>query len=362
MKILLVILHAETARGGAERYTHDLAASLLQLGHEVTTAAATFDPTWPGEKITLPTPGLTRAARYKSFLNNAETLTKSQAQAGHKVHAMLPLRHTHLYHPHAGIAALRKRSAPTDLLNRRRRLMATTEFNLLTSPNPPLTIALSNYTLGQLRSVYPNAPAKVILNGVDTRRYDPTLFAGDRTATRAGWGLAPTDIVLLCVAQDFVRKGVPIAIEALSQLPADFKLVVVGRDKPVPMQRLAESFGVQNRCKILGATADPRATYAASDLFVLPTHHDPCPLVTLEALAMGVPVISTIFNGSTEYMTNGLQGQILPRVDASLFATTIYEYADPSKRQAAGTAALALRPRLDVESHVAALVELYKGI
>src|SRR5437764_4999522 len=64
-----------------------------------------------------------------------------------------------------------------------------------------------------------------------------------------------------------------------------------------------------------GEVADTRPFYRDADFFVLPTRHDPCSLVVLEALAMGLPVISTKFNSATEIMADGVHGFILPDPD-----------------------------------------------
>lgn len=366
VKLLLVILHAEAARGGAERYTRDLARAMELRGHHVATAAASFDPDWPGRQLPLHAPGLTRAGSYSSFLDALDTLLATESFDA--VHAMLPVRRCHLYHPHAGVAAVAKRAGPLEHLNRRRRLMSLTEQAMLTGPattgvGPPLTLALSDYVLRSFRPIYPAAPATVLLNGVDTAVFDPAKFTAHRDHVRRQWGVADHELALLVVAQDFERKGVPEAVRALARitdLPA--KLVVVGRDDPAPIARLARQLGVESRVVLPGPTPDTRPAYAGADLFLLPTRHDPCPLVTIEALAMGVPVISTVFNGATEHMTPGVHGQILASVEVPPLADAIRELADPSARAAARAACLALRPSLDVAAHYDRLETLYRAV
>jgi UDP-glucose:(heptosyl)LPS alpha-1,3-glucosyltransferase len=364
VKVLLVILHAEASRGGAERYTRDLVRALVFRGLDVVTAAAGFDTDWPGGRRELHAPGLTRAGAFGSFLDALDTLRVTERFD--VVHAMLPVRARggcDFYHPHAGIAAVAKHKGPLEHLNRRRRLMATTERDLLTGPRPPVTLALSGYVLGHFRSVYPDAPAEVLLNGVDTAVFDPGKFASHREHIRGRWGVTPGELAVLCVAQDFERKGVPTAVRALAKLgDLPVKLVVVGRDDPGPVSRLARSLGVEARVVLPGPMPDVRPAYAGADLFVLPTHHDPCPLVTVEALAMGLPVVSTVFNGATEWMSPPAEGRVLPAVDETLLAGALRELSDPAVRSAAREACLALRPRLDAVTHIDRLVTLYKAL
>lgn len=365
MRILLVILHAQSARGGAERYTRDLAAALLSRGLAVATAALDFDADWPGEHRRLAAGGITRASEYADFLDALDTLLLTDRFDA--VHAMLPVRHCTVYHPHAGVAAARKRQGAVglviDQLNRRRQAMAKTEFDLLTSAKPPLTLALSNYILTAFREIYPKAPAEVLLNGVDLARFDPALHVHERAPQRQKWGVAPGDVVALMVAQDFARKGVPVAVEALAHLQdPSLKLVVVGKDDPAPILKQAASLGISGQVLLPGPTSDPRPAYAAADLFLLPTHHDPCSLVVIEALAMGLPTLSTTFNGSSEYITPGLHGQVLPRVDSNLLAAALQPYLDPATRAQARAACLALRPALSYDAHYARLATLYQAL
>ena len=75
-----------------------------------------------------------------------------------------------------------------------------------------------------------------------------------------------------------------------------------------PYRRLARSLGIAQTVHFLGFHSDIRECYAASDFFVLPTYYDPCSLVVLEALACGLPVITTLQNGAGELITDGRAG------------------------------------------------------
>src|SRR5438552_6454409 len=104
MKIALVILHADPTRGGAERYTLDLARALNSEGHDVSLLAATFADAPQGLRtIPLNASGLTRLGQYDRFL---DSLQRHLAECSYDVvHAMLPVRRCDFYHPHAGVAA-----------------------------------------------------------------------------------------------------------------------------------------------------------------------------------------------------------------------------------------------------------------
>src|SRR5688572_22347285 len=112
MKIALVILHADPARGGAERYTIDLAGALTTRGHEVRILAQTFGELPQGVvPVEMPS-AMTRTMSYRKFLRGvSEHLQHASYDV---VHAMLPIAKCDVYHPHAGIAA----AEPMRKLNR----------------------------------------------------------------------------------------------------------------------------------------------------------------------------------------------------------------------------------------------------
>lgn len=367
MRVCLAILNAEVARGGAERYTRDLAAALVGRGISVTTAAVEFDEGWPGERVALGARAMTRVGSYQRYIQQLDQLV--ERERFDVVHAMLPVLRCDVYHPHAGIAAETKRWGPMEHFNRRRRAMLLAERDLILGNEPPITLSLSNYVLRRLRSVYPGAPSEVVLNGTDLRKFDPAVVgAGVRESTRQAWGVEEGDFVLLSIAQNFARKGIPVAVEAVAGLNAApelggrrVKLVVVGRDDPGPVVALAKGLKAEGQVILPGPVSDPRGCYAGADLFVLPTYHDPCSLVVIESLAMGLPVVSTVFNGSCEWMTDGVHGRVLGEVEARGLAKAVAGYVlDGNALMAARARCLELRPALGVDRHVDRVLEVYE--
>ncbi|CAA9380957.1 MAG: hypothetical protein AVDCRST_MAG64-640, partial [uncultured Phycisphaerae bacterium] len=363
MNVALVILHADPAKGGAETYTVDLAAALAGRGHAVSVLAASFagglDPRVA--RVPLPHAGPTRLARYLRFLGGLDAHLAAHSGGGSAaapagsgegvrydvVHAMLPVRRCDLYHPHAGIAAeavaaghlkhdspvLRAAARLANRVNLKRRRFAAVERTLLmpAAESPaapprvpehrasirqgPVVLCLSDYIKATVRRHYPLADGRLatLINAVDLTKFDPAAARAAGRDVRARHGVRPDQVVALIVAQDFARKGLREAVEAW-KLVADERLVlmVVGKDDFGPYARLAADAPHPANLVHAGATRDVRPYYAAADLFVLPTRHDPCSLVVLEALAMGLPVISTRFNGACEVMADGAHGFVLP--------------------------------------------------
>jgi UDP-glucose:(heptosyl)LPS alpha-1,3-glucosyltransferase len=167
----------------------------------------------------------------------------------------------------------------------------------------------------------------------------------------------------LMIAQDYERKGLRQTIEAMAKLnDHSLVLVVVGKEKGGAYQRLADELGIgEGGIVFAGSTDDTYPFYRAADFFVLPTRHDPCSLVVLEALAMGVPVISTVFNGACEVMTEGLHGFVLRDLaDVTALAEAMKKLSSAGFRDGVSRACLELRPRLSMEKHLHELEGIYR--
>jgi UDP-glucose:(heptosyl)LPS alpha-1,3-glucosyltransferase len=379
VNVALAILRNDPARGGAERYTFDLAAALVRRGQDVTILCHESAGDVPGARVmTLGRGGGTRLGRYERFLDALDT----QVRARHFdiVHAMLPVRACNVYHPHAGVAAevvrgpsakhrgaLRQNIAGLlSRLNRKRQRFAAVERDLLAGPRPPAVLCLSELIKRSVRRHYAIAEARLVrlFNATDLEKFDPGARGDAGQQTRQRLGIGPDRLVALIIAQDFERKGLSEAIQATALLGDErMMLVVVGKQNPDRYRRQAERMGVGQRVIFAGATTDPYAFYKAADFFVLPTRHDPCSLVVLEALAMGLPVISTAQNGACEIMESGRHGVVLrDPADTTALAEGMKQMLDAQRRGEMAQACLELRPRLSYEHHLDELMLIYKRI
>jgi UDP-glucose:(heptosyl)LPS alpha-1,3-glucosyltransferase len=348
VKIALVILHADPGRGGAERYTIDLAAALARRGHDVRIIATSFSADVPPAlRVLLDAGGVTRSRRYRRFLH---LLDKHLGQEPFDiVHAMLPVRRCDIYHPHAGLAA-EQMGKWNARLNPRRCAMAAVERTLLGASRPPIVLALSEYVKRSIRRYYalPDDRLATLFNAVDLDRFipDPAHVGRPR-------------VLGLIIANDFERKGVGEAIRAVEIVnDKSLNLHIAGRGDSARYD-VATHWPVS----FYGPVDDPRPLYREADFFVLPTKHDPCSLVVLEALAMVLPVISTKFNGAADIMTVGVNGYVLedPR-DVNALADAMRKMLDPHRRAAMRESCLALRPQLSYEHHLDRLLGIYQSV
>lgn len=149
---------------------------------------------------------------------------------------------------------------------------------------------------------------RTIPNGVDRARFAPDPAAP--AALREELGLAEDDRIALFVGGDWHRKGLRHAIAALAEAPG-WHLVVVGPGDADAFRRLAGEHGVAARVHFTGRRPDPRPYFAGADVLVFPTAYEAFSLVTLEAVASGLPVIMPAVNGS-ELVQTGRNGFITP--------------------------------------------------
>ncbi|MBU0761871.1 MAG: glycosyltransferase family 4 protein [Candidatus Altiarchaeota archaeon] len=176
-------------------------------------------------------------------------------------------------------------------------------------------ISVSEGVKRELMTIYkvPDEDVVVIPNGVDLEEFTPENRGKYQKPVREELGVEGEDIILLITAWEFNRKGVRYIIESLPELPKQVKLVVVGEDDKKPYLTHAEKAGVKKRVFFTGASKDVKRYYAASDIFVFPTSYEAFSLSTLEAVASGLPLVTTKVNGTEELVKDGRNGFFVER-------------------------------------------------
>jgi UDP-glucose:(heptosyl)LPS alpha-1,3-glucosyltransferase len=160
-------------------------------------------------------------------------------------------------------------------------------------------------------------------------------------------------------------KGLSPLLDALALVPRDrpFKLVVVGHPKYGRYQRRAEKLGVADRVRFLGHRDDPKDCYFGADVLVHPTFYDPCSLVALEALACGLPVITSRYNGASELLSPPSDGIVIDDPhDAPALAAALYRFTDRGYRAEASSAARLTGTRWTFEHHYQALLDVFGAV
>ena len=152
----------------------------------------------------------------------------------------------------------------------------------------------------------------VIPNGVDTLRFHPTNRLLYRGQIRQEHGVSRSDPLLMFAGGDWERKGVRYIIEALPLLSKrNVKLIIIGSGDEEYYGRLAELEQVRDRIFFVSHSSRLWEYYAASDIFVFPTIYEPFGLTIVEAMASGLPVITSRSAGAADLITDGVDGLLL---------------------------------------------------
>src|SRR5262249_45570381 len=141
----------------------------------------------------------------------------------------------------------------------------------------------------------PPQKVRYVPNGVDTRRFLPPTSEQIETA-RVKLGIAPGEVVVGSVGQLRGEKNHGRLVRAFAAVAAGrrCRLLLVG-DGPLldSLIALARALGIEQRVLFAGNVTDPAEHYRAMDIFALPSDTEQMPIAVLEAMASGLPVVST---------------------------------------------------------------------
>ena len=187
----------------------------------------------------------------------------------------------------------------------------------------------------------------------------------DRAGARIELGLPVAGRLLLFVANDYVRKGLPTLLGALVMLPRDVQLAVVGQTGQAQRFRdLAAAAGVADRVHFLGALDGVAGAYRAADVLVHPTLDDTFAMAVLEGLAHGLPVVVSgpAQCGISTLLKDGKDALLLtdPRDSRELVGTLRRLLADEALQRRLGANARAFAQAHTWERAAAEYEQLYR--
>ncbi len=322
LRIGLVIDRLDPEKGGAEAYLLGLARYLVRQGHAVHHLARHFGPgVDAGSMQCVQVPPLPRAFRDVAFDRAAARLS---TRLGLEV--TLGVRHTpstHVFQPHGGVYS-RAAGAQSGSAGKSRWLHGLGRWGnpkhhgllylerVQCRQKSVTYVALSRRIQADMVQAYglEGGEPVVIYNGVDPERFRPEASQEDRARIRRTHDIGDEAFLVLFVAHNFRLKGLDPLLESLAGLDRA-RLLVVGRDRAGVYRGLARSLGLEDRVRFVGSTRSPEPYYRAADVLAHPTWYDPCSIVCLEALASGLPVITTRANGVGELIAAEGGGRVL---------------------------------------------------
>lgn len=296
--------------GGAELYAQRLLHGLAQAGHVVSLFTESWDN--PPESVTVrlipnKAPRARRLATFATAVKAAlaresfdcvfsleRTACQDVYRAGDGVHRVWLQRRREFApwfrKPWVGWGAFH-------------RTMLALEAETFSPRNTRCVIANSEMVKNEILYHF-NFPAEqihVVRNGIDLQRFK----AGDRAATRARFGVREDEFLLLFVGSGWERKGLSFLLKAARALAREqVKLLVVGKGRKPAWTPPNVIFA--------GSMSNVEHAYAAADLFTFLPIYEPSANVCFEALAAGLPVLTSRYNGAGEILEEGCTGTVLP--------------------------------------------------
>lgn len=242
-------------------------------------------------------------------------------------------------------------------------LLAALERRIYTDKRISLA-AVSQRTAGLLKDYFRREDVRVIPNGVDTAQFSVAARMARRAEARRRRGFGNEDFVMLLIGNDWRTKGLLTILEAIAVLPAvPLRLLVVGSDSAELFRARATQLGVQNRCHWEHPRHDVLDFYSAADVYVSPSREDSFGLPVAEAMACGLPVVTSVFAGVAELVHDGVDGFVMrePRDDRALAELLQRLQADAELRGKLGDAAARKVRDWNWDRHAAAMWELLKS-
>ena len=324
MKIGLV-RRGHSATGGAEAYLLRLGAALRELGNETQLITS---PDWPADRW--PFGDIIRlegdsprefAASFSKKNTGCDTHLSLERVPGCEVYRAGDGVHAAWLERRNSFEPFWKRL--TRGLNRKHAQILDLERRVFDPASTRAIIANSAMVRDEIltRFPYPAECIHIVRNGIQAWGELP-----DREASRKKFQIPSEDLCLLFLGTGWERKGLSTAIGALDLLDST-TLIVAGRGS-------ADLYR-HDKARFLGPVSDIPALFAAADLLVAPTWYDPFSNACLEALAAGLPVITTPANGFSEILTPGVHGDITPTGDSHALAEAVEKWRCAEKLAAA---------------------------
>jgi glycosyltransferase involved in cell wall biosynthesis len=228
-----------------------------------------------------------------------------------------------------------------------------------------LVIAPSDGIRGLLDSYGFKGRVATLPNAIDTARFTATVSGQD---WRLALGISRQATVSLSVGRLGREKNLDFLLTSFAKLPQssgqpEHMLVLVGEGTEKPrLAKLAADLGIAQRVRFTGAVpyADMPAVYAACDLFVICSTTEVKPLVVLEALASGLPVLAVAACGTSDTLHHGFDGWLSPPHAEAYCEGWLALVEGAAFRQMLGAGGRQTAKAYSFDSYLRRLCELYR--
>jgi glycosyltransferase involved in cell wall biosynthesis len=206
---------------------------------------------------------------------------------------------------------------------------------------------------------------KIIYGGIDLECFSPQRRALARPASRHALSIHDDEFVLLLIGNDWRNKGLNCLLDAMAKA-ADprFRALIVGADDPGPFRDRIGQLALDGHVQFCPPRPDVETYYAAADAYVGPSLHDAFAQPPAEAMACGLPVITSRQNGGSEIITSGCNGFVLDDpADSTGLADMIRNLiTDPVLRNRLGAAASETARRYTWDRNAAQMRDFFEKV
>lgn len=199
--------------------------------------------------------------------------------------------------------------------------------------------AVSSLTAQEITQHFGRPDVTVILNAVDLERFNEPERSQRRSEAREALKIPEPEFVALLVGNDWKKKGLSCLLEALADnRDYPMRVLVAGQDDRTPFLAQIRELHLEDRVLFAEHSSDVMQFFAAADAYAGPSLHDSFALPPLEAMACGLPVITSAENGGSQVIRDGCDGFVLrnPRDSATLAQLMRRLYEEPDLRRSVG--------------------------
>lgn len=370
MRHVVLLKSRSNNHGGLEKYASRIANAFLEKGAKVsilTTGETLLQSEIPVFTTkTIPWPAFLRMEQFDSFVQ--KWLKKNPADL---IFGMdRNRRQTHIRAGNGVHAAYLKSRFQTDSLFKacichlnplHRKIL---ELEEAAFENPELQKLFTNSEMVKKeileRYKVDEAKIQVIHNGVEWHEMQSD-FVDWKMRKEEGlkkFGLEKSDFHFLFIGNGYSRKGLNRLLAAAAHLRGNFHISVIGKDNKIDLYKAkAIQLGLKNRVRFFGPSQEIRLFYQLADCLVIPSFYDPFANVTIEALAMGLFVLSSKHNGGHEILSKDNGAVIENLQDVDSFVKSLQIAMQRPKNEKSATLIRQSVKRLDFSNQLKILME-----
>jgi len=248
-------------------------------------------------------------------------------------------------------------------------------LDAVTTPLDSITVSVSdgvrNEFAGNRRLWFPAFSGQwmTVYNGIEIEKFRRAVETADVDSVRRQWGIEPDDFVYLTVGRYVPEKAQGDIIEAMAEIREKHpefrpKLLIVGAGDLQPrLERMVDDHGLSESVSVTGYVDEIHPYYAIADVFVSSSIREGLPMVHIEAMSAGLPIVATDIPGVREVVIEGETGLLVPTNSPTNLARAMSEMEEPDRRAQFGQKGFErAKEAFDIDQTVRSYIDIYDRI